>query len=192
MRASTASERDRKLRDLPHRFRCHQAQAMADLYDLYADLLYVLVKGIVKKPSVVDLLVQESFLRAWNRANELEETQPAMGSQLLQIARECAFDYIKSSNDRRDGLAIATPLFPAVAVQREQPSSHRAAIQKGFGILSKNEKRVVHLSFYQGLSQERIAEQLREPIGKVEEWAKAGKGRLMAKLDRYLLDLIVE
>jgi RNA polymerase sigma-70 factor (ECF subfamily) len=192
MRAATASERDRKLRDLPQRFRRRQPQALADLYDLYADLLYVLVKGIVKKPSVVDSLVQESFLRVWNRADELEEALPAMASELLRIGRQCALDYIQTSSDRRRGLAIATPEFPTVALKRDQSSQYRAAIREGFAILSKNEKRVVHLSFYQGLSRERIAEQLREPIEKIEEWTKAGKTRLMAKLDRYLLDLIVE
>jgi RNA polymerase sigma-70 factor (ECF subfamily) len=192
MRASAESERDRKLRDLPQRFRRHHPQALADLFDLYGDLLYVLVKGIVRKPSVVDSLVQESLLRAWNRASEFEETAPSIGSHLVRIARECAFDYVNSCKDRSGPRGIPTPALPVVALRRDQPLAHRDAIQEGFGSLSENERRVVHLSFYQGLSPEGIADQLHEPIGKVEEWARAGKTRLMAKLDRYLLDLIVE
>jgi DNA-directed RNA polymerase specialized sigma24 family protein len=115
MPAPVAAQTDRRLQNLPQRFRRRQPQALADLYNLYADLLYVLVKGIVKKPSVVDSLVEESFLRAWNRAEELEETLPSMGSQLLRIARECARDYLSFSSRLTP---IRTPEFPTTALKQ--------------------------------------------------------------------------
>lgn len=190
MRAPAVSESEQRFRNLPQRFRRHEPQALADLYDLYGELLYVLVKGIVKKPKVIDLLVQECFLRAWNNANELEETLPSVGLQLLRIARQCASDYLTLSD--AGAMPVAVPQFPIEAIKREHPLSQAQLIEDGIKCLSKAEKRVVNLSFYQGLSPVAIADQLHEPIEKVEESAKAAKSRLMAKLDRYLLDLIVE
>jgi RNA polymerase sigma-70 factor (ECF subfamily) len=58
--------------NLVRRLRRHQQEAMADLYDLYGRLLYVMIVRIVHNPSVAEDLVQESFLRAWNRAEQFK------------------------------------------------------------------------------------------------------------------------
>jgi RNA polymerase sigma-70 factor (ECF subfamily) len=50
--------------NLVRRLRQHEQEAMADLYDLYGRLLYVMIVRIVHNPPVAEDLVQESFLRA--------------------------------------------------------------------------------------------------------------------------------
>jgi DNA-directed RNA polymerase specialized sigma24 family protein len=94
---SSAGERDQESRNLIKRLRNQQPQALVELYNSYAELLYVLVKGIVHDPAIVDSLVQESFLRAWNRTGQLEETFPSIASWLVGIGRECALDHVKIS-----------------------------------------------------------------------------------------------
>ena len=69
------TETSRKTADtagmLVRRLQQHDQEAMADLYDLYGRMLYVLIVRIVHNPSVAEDLVQESFLRAWNRAGQV-------------------------------------------------------------------------------------------------------------------------
>lgn len=175
---------------LVRRLRQREPEAMADLYDLYGRLLYVLVVRIVKNPSVAEDLVQESFLRAWNRSMQLSDEYTSVGPWLVMIARHCALDYLKSSQAH---LSAQTPIedveFPSTTMDEEILTSDRARMLEGaFRNLSENQKRVIQMSFYEGLSQAAIAERLHQPLGTVKGWARSALSRLRGKLDPQLLD----
>jgi RNA polymerase sigma-70 factor (ECF subfamily) len=175
---------------LIQRLRSHDPDAMADLYDLYGRLLYVLIVRIVRNPSVAEDLVQESFLRAWNRAAQLSEEYTSVGPWLVMIARHCALDYLKSSQAHLSAqVSIEDVDFPAVTIDQEILNSDRARMMEAaFRNLSENQKRVIQLSFYEGLSHAAIAERLHQPLGTVKGWARAALSRLRGKLDPRLVD----
>src|SRR5579863_1924421 len=89
--------RSDKSGDLVMRLHRREPQVMAELYDLYGRLLYVLIVRIIRNPSVAEDIVQESFLRAWNRSAQLSDEYTSVGPWLVMIARHCALDYLKSS-----------------------------------------------------------------------------------------------
>ncbi len=164
---------------------------MADLYDLYGRLLYVLIVRIVRNPSVAEDLVQESFLRAWNRAEQLSDEYSSVGPWLVMIARHCALDYLKSSQNHLSAqVPIEDAEFPSVTMDGDILASDRARLLEGaFRNLSENQRRVIQMSFYEGLSQAAIAERLQQPLGTVKGWARSALSRLRGKLDPQLIDL---
>lgn len=176
--------------ELVRRLRRHEPEAMADLYDLYGRLLYVLIVRIVRNPSVAEDLVQESFLRAWNRSTQLSEEYNSVGPWLVMIARHCALDYLKSSQAHLSAqVSIEDADFPAVSMDQDILASDRARMIEGaFWNLSENQKRVIQLSFYEGLSHSAIAERLHQPLGTVKGWARSALSRLRGKLDPQLVD----
>ena len=176
--------------DLIQRLRRHDPDAMSDLYDLYGRLLYVLIVRIVRNPSVAEDLVQESFLRAWNRAGQLSDDYTSVGPWLVMIARHCALDYLKSSQAHLSAqVSIEDVDFPAITIDHEILNSDRARMMEAaFRNLSENQKRVIQLSFYEGLSHAAIAERLHQPLGTVKGWARAALSRLRGKLDPRLVD----
>lgn len=188
------TETSRKTADtagmLVRRLQQHDQQAMADLYDLYGRMLYVLIVRIVHNPSVAEDLVQESFLRAWNRAGQLSDSYASVGPWLVMIARHCALDYLKSSHAHVSPLAdIHDAEYAAVMIDQEILESDRARlIQGAFRNLSENQRQVIQLAFYEGLSQTAIAERLHQPLGTVKGWARSALARLRGKLDPTLLD----
>jgi RNA polymerase sigma-70 factor (ECF subfamily) len=163
---------------------------MADLYDLYGRMLYVLIVRIVHNPSVAEDLVQESFLRAWNRSAQLDENYGSVGPWLVMIARHSALDYLKSSHAQLSAFVpVEDAKFPAVMIDHEILESDRARlIQGAFRNLSENQRQVIQLAFYEGLSQTAIAERLHQPLGTVKGWARSALTRLRGKLDPKLLD----
>src|SRR5580698_7515573 len=179
--------------NLVRRLRLHEPEAMADLYDLYGRLLYVLIVRIVRNPSVAEDLVQESFLRAWNRAAQLSDEYTTVGPWLVMIARHCALDYLKSSQAHLSAqVSIEDADFPAITIDNDILASDRARMLEGaFRNLSENQKRVIQLSFYEGLSQSAIAERLHQPLGTVKGWARSALSRLRGKLDPQLVDFVV-
>lgn len=54
--------------DVVVRLQRREAQALAELYDRYGGMIYRLVLRIVRDTGIAEDLVQETFLRAWNRA----------------------------------------------------------------------------------------------------------------------------
>ena len=177
---------------LVRRLRQRDPEVMADLYDLYGRLLYVLIVRIVRNPSVSEDLVQESFLRAWNRSAQLSEEYQSVGPWLVMIARHCALDYLKSSQAHLSAQAPMNDVeFPAVSIDDEILNSDRVRMMEAaFRNLTENQKRVIELSFYEGLSHAAIAERLHQPLGTVKGWVRAALSRLRGKLDPHLVDFV--
>jgi RNA polymerase sigma-70 factor (ECF subfamily) len=191
MRPPNVKNIDDNSGNLVRRLRQRDPEAMADLYDLYGRLLYVVVVRIVHNPSVAEDLVQEAFLRAWNRSGQLKDDFNAVGPWLVTIARNCALDYRKSWQAHVSAQApLEDTEFPAVTMDEDILASDRARIiAEAFEDLSSNQKQVIQLSFYEGLSQADIAEKLHQPLGTVKGWARSALARLRGKLDPHLIDL---
>src|SRR5579862_9202454 len=82
--------------DLLARLQRRESQALAELYDRYGGMVFRLIARIVRDCGIAEDLVQETFLRAWNRAGAFDSERGAVGPWLLAIARNRALDYLRS------------------------------------------------------------------------------------------------
>jgi RNA polymerase sigma-70 factor (ECF subfamily) len=177
-----------RLGNLVRRLQAQDPQVMADLYDLYGRLLFVLIVRIVHDPSVAEDLVQECFLRAWNRSGQLNIAYDSVGPWLTAIARNCAIDYLKSSQAHFSALvSIEEARFPAISRDNDILVSDRARVIEGaLCNLTPEQKQVIQLSFYEGLSHVAIAERMQQPLGTVKGWARSALSNLRQNLDPHL------
>src|SRR5271154_1180625 len=79
------------------RLKRRDPQALAELYDRYGRLAYALVLRVVRDKAIAEDLVQETFLRVWNRVQSIDSEKGAIAPWLLAIARNRAIDYLRSS-----------------------------------------------------------------------------------------------
>src|SRR5678816_223729 len=75
-------------------------QALGELYDRYGRLVYGLILRVVRDTGIAEDLVQETFLRVWNRARAFDAHKGSLGPWLLAVARNRAIDYIRSAGGR--------------------------------------------------------------------------------------------
>ncbi len=94
--------------ELARRLQRREPDAMTTLYDRFGRLAYSVILAIVRDTGVAEDLVQETFLRVWNRAQAFEPGRGALGSWLLAIARNRAIDYVRSSGARINRNALGT------------------------------------------------------------------------------------
>src|SRR5689334_15285108 len=73
---------------------------MGDLYDRYGRLTYSLIYRVVRNAAVAEDLVQETFLRIWNRIQAFDQEKGALGPWVLTVARNRAIDYLRSVDGR--------------------------------------------------------------------------------------------
>jgi RNA polymerase sigma-70 factor, ECF subfamily len=182
--AAIASADDRELAE---RLKGREPQAMADLYDRYGRLAYALIFRIVKDTGVAEDLVQETFLRIWNRAQGFDHERGALGPWVMTAARNRAIDYIRSTEGRmsRNAFELEQNEHPAVFtdVEADILNSDRARrLRTAFEKLTPNQKLVIELAYYEGLSQSEMAARMKQPLGTIKTWTRAALRALREEL----------
>ena len=91
---------------LARRLKSREPEAMAELYDRYGRLAYSLIYRVVRNAAVAEDLVQETFLRVWNRVQSFDAERGALGAWVLTVARNRAIDHLRSVDGRMEAGAI--------------------------------------------------------------------------------------
>jgi RNA polymerase sigma-70 factor, ECF subfamily len=174
-------------RELVERLQRRDTQAMADLYDRFGRLVYSVIYAIVRDSGIAEDLLQETFVRIWNRVSGFDAQRGALGPWLLTIARNRAIDHIRSAGARNSKNLFeleerehkSTEIDAELDLQnKDQAKVIHAAMNK----LTVNQRRVIELAYYQGLSQMEIAEKLGEPLGTVKTWIRGALKKLREEL----------
>jgi RNA polymerase sigma-70 factor (ECF subfamily) len=177
--------------DLARRLQRHEPDAMRDLYDRFGKLAYSVVLAIVRDASTTEDLVQETFLRVWNRIQAFEPDRGALGPWLLAIARNRAIDHIRCSSSRMDRNAFELDVreHPSLFVdmQREvENTEHARIIRAAIKKLNANQQKVIELAYYEGLSQTEMAERMGQPLGTIKTWVRTALGVLREELGQVV------
>jgi RNA polymerase sigma-70 factor (ECF subfamily) len=164
--------------DLARRLKERDPQAMSDLYDRYGRLAYSLIFRIVRNGGIAEDLVQETFLRVWNRVQSFDQERGALGPWILTVARNRAIDYLRSIDGRMAAGALELDRvenpslfadFSDSALSLDRTRRLKGAFEK----LNPNQRMVIELAYYEGLSQTEMAEQMKQPLGTVKTWVRS-------------------
>jgi RNA polymerase sigma-70 factor, ECF subfamily len=172
--------------DLARRLKARDETAVGELYDRYGRLAYTLIYRIVRDKWVAEDLVQESFLRVWNRAHAFDAERGSLGPWILTVARNQALDYIRSVQGRVwSGMVSADSEHPGAFRDWEgdmldgiRLDQVRTALTK----LSDNQRTVIELAYFEGLSQSEMADRLKQPLGTVKTWIRTALKTLRDEL----------
>ncbi len=174
-------------RALVERLKRRDPQALAELYDRYGRLSYSLVLRVVRDKAIAEDLVQETFLRVWNRVHSIDSERGAIGPWLLAIARHRAIDYLRSSAGRDRNTAVEldetdhAPLYremEAGILISDQVRRVKAAMEK----LAPNHRTVVELAYFEGLSQSEMSAKMGQPLGTIKTWVRTALQSLRDEL----------
>jgi len=164
--------------DLARRLKAREPQAMSDLYDRYGRLAYSLIYRVVRNAAAAEDLVQETFLRVWNRAQSFDQQRGALGPWILTVARNRAIDFLRSIDGRMSAGALELDRLenPSLFSNFEDSalSIDRTRRLKGaFEKLSPNQRMVIELAYYEGMSQSEMADRMKQPLGTVKTWVRS-------------------
>lgn len=165
--------------------------ALGALYDRWVRSLYSLVFHLLKDADEAEDVVEETFWQAWRKASSYEPSRGAVSTWLLTIGRRRALDRLRAKGRRREesltqlgGLAdVASPLpDPFQATEGSERRSHVLAAFRG---LPDEQREVLELGYFQGLSQTEIAEMTGQPLGTVKTRMRLGMQKLREPLSMY-------
>jgi RNA polymerase sigma-70 factor (ECF subfamily) len=155
-----------------------QEWALAVLYDRYAAVLYGLALKILSENEPAQDVVHDAFLTAWRKAGMYNETRGNVATWLIVLCRNLAIDQYRAKMrlaSRRVEFEAAVEYLassdddPAVsAVASEDIQQLREALVN----LPPEQKQVIEMAYFQGMSQSEIAAATQTPLGTVKTRAR--------------------
>ena|ERR1700722_16209796 len=173
--------------DLARRLKAREPHAMSDLYDRYGRLAFSLIYRIVRNTAAAEDLVQETFLRVWNRAQSFDPQRGSLGPWILTVARNRAIDYLRSIDGRMSASSLELDRMenPALFSDLEDSAlsmDRTRRLKSAFEKLSPNQRMVIELAYFEGLSQTEMAERMKQPLGTVKTWVRSALKALREEL----------
>lgn len=167
---------------LMRRLKDRDQKALAELYDCYGRLVFHFILQLVGNRATAEDLTQEAFLRVWNGASGFDETRGSLKSWVLVIARNRTIDFLRSTEGRmiREAVALESAGTLAASLRWTQETSHLLA--QAMGSLTANQRLVLDLCYWEGMTQEEIADRLQRPLGTVKTWIRRALGSLRTVL----------
>lgn len=167
-------------RDLVHQLRRGDTQALAALYDRYAQLVYTLALRILQNPTEAEDLTQDVFVQFW-QGQKYDPDRGSVGSYLATYTRSRALDRLRVSQGRSAILKKAqhlTGASPPTPLDQAAQSEQRQQLRQALDQLPPTEREVLEIAYFEGLSQSQIAERLGLPLGTVKTRSRQGLLRL--------------
>ena len=184
--AAAAAERAHFDAELLRRMGRSDREAFAQLYDRFSRPLYATALRILHNTAEAEDIVQDVFLALWEKATTYEPGRGSAFAWAVTLTRNRAIDRVRMRKRRSELLAETTaedagtqptesgPDSADGLVLKEQAGAVRAAV----AALPADQQRAVELAFFSGLTQQEIAEKLREPLGTVKARIRRGLLRL--------------
>ncbi len=192
---SNAPEHDDRTIELDLLARIAQRERVAfeELYTRYSNILYATAMKFLKQDADAQDVVQDVFIQIWDKAKLYD---PAKGKPLtwaLTLTRNRSIDRIRAIQRRsrlRDDFEKESTVDESTGVREalsEVDASEKGQILRdAVSQLSRQQRKVIELAFFGGLTQSEIAEKLGEPLGTVKARARRGLMKLKEILGHQL------
>jgi RNA polymerase sigma-70 factor (ECF subfamily) len=181
---------------LVRRVVAREEAALAELYDRYASLLLAVARRILFAGPDAEEVVQESFLQVWLQADRYDPARSSVSTWLVLIGRSRALDRLRSrqARDRAVAAAEAEPQAPADASSGGERhvlhAERRRRVREALDDLPEEQREVLELAFFGGLSQTEISTRTGAPLGTVKTRALLGMKKLRQALREEVRELM--
>jgi RNA polymerase sigma-70 factor, ECF subfamily len=194
---SAPSEAPRALDDraLIQRVAAGDDGALAELIDRHSPILTSLAGRILGDPADAEEVVLEAFVHAWNRADRYDPARSSVSTWLVLIARSRAIDRLRSRRVTERTAEAARQENPAPhesprAARNVFNGERRRRVAAALRELPTEQREVIELAYYGGLTQSEIAARTGTPLGTVKTRTLLAMNKLRAALGDALGELL--
>jgi RNA polymerase sigma-70 factor (ECF subfamily) len=182
-------ELDRLDLELHVRLRAGDPQAFEELYKRYAPGAYGLALRVTGHELLAQEVAHDAFLALWRAPEAFDPSRGPFRSFFLSLVHHRAVDTVRREQRLRTRTDRAANLEPfagediAEDVVEEAWIAHRRTeVRKALTELPDEQRRVLEMAYFGGMTQAAIADELHIPLGTVKTRTLAA----MQKLRRFL------
>lgn len=155
---------------LINQFKNKDVKAFDALYNYYNASLLGVIYAIVKDQDLAKDVLQDVFVKIWNKSDSYSKEKGRFFTWILNIARNTAIDKIRSKNFKQSNKNLDVQNFVDIIESNENFNSKSdfIGIKNFVSKLTEKCKNVIDYLFFKGYTQKETAEVLEIPIGTVK------------------------
>jgi RNA polymerase sigma factor (sigma-70 family) len=177
--------------ELHRRIAAGDRAAFDELYRRYGSASYGLALRITAQEALAQEVVQDAFLALWRAPEAFDPARGAFRSFFLSLVHHRAVDAVRREERLRKRTERASNLEPThgedVAedvVEVAYLGVRRKEVREALEVLPPEQRQVIELAYFGGLTQTRIAERLSIPVGTVKTRTLAAMRKLRRALEQ--------
>lgn len=141
--------------------------ALAILFQRHSRLVYAVALRVLKDPSQAEDLMQEVFMHIWKKPLGLDPTRGKFGAFLSVMTRNRAVDVLRTR--RQEQFPEAFDVVSSFDLAKD--SERRLILERvreAAGFLPVEQRSMLDLAFFEGLTHSEIAAKTNVPLGTVK------------------------
>lgn len=167
--------------------------ALGALYDRWSPLVFSLCVHILGDDDEAEEAVEETFWQAWRQAGRYDIARGAVSTWLTTIARTRALDRLRATRRRKeeamsDLSQTKRTMVEETARRGDDPArgaevaERRALVRQALLALPTEQREVLELAYFRGLSQTEIAAHTGQPLGTIKTRVRLAMEKLRDRL----------
>jgi RNA polymerase sigma-70 factor (ECF subfamily) len=182
-------EDDQRDLELHRRLSDRDKDAFGELYQRYGRSAFGVALRVTAQEVIAQEVVQDAFLALWRAPEAFDATRGAFRSFFLSLVHHRAVDAVRREERLRKRTERASNLEPATG---EDPAEdvvedaylrvRRKEVRAAIASLPAEQRNVLDMAYFGGMTQARIAEELGIPLGTVKTRTLAAMRKLRAAL----------
>lgn len=155
---------------LVEQFQKKNESAFESLYYMYQDSIRGVIFNIVRNDDMAEELMQDVFIKAWNKADTYSASKGRMFTWLLNIARNTAIDKTRSKDFKKGKQNLKVDFFVDILENETDLNRQTDAIGLKAFVEKLDDKcqKVIELLYFRGFTQKEASETLEMPIGTIK------------------------
>jgi len=148
-------------------------KAISLLYEHYGDTLYGVAFKVVRNEEIAQDVLQESFVKIWNKAHTYDPAKAKLFTWLFRITRNTAIDKIRSLSNKTDK-EIQLDVSDVYNVGKEDIRPELMDMKKQLDRIEDKYRIVLEALFFEGMTQQEASDELGIPLGTIKSRLKIG------------------
>lgn len=172
---------NQELETLIQRIAERDQDALGQFYDQTRQVIFGLLVKILGDYHTAEEALVDVYLKVWNRAELYSRERGSVFSWLVTIARTRAIDTLRAGRNEPVNRKEALRHESSEEANPEQMSilqEHRSVVIRALAKLQPEQRQVIELAYFFGMSHSEIAEETGEPLGTVKSRIRSGMIRL--------------
>lgn len=160
-----------------------EVKAFAALYDRFAGIMLATAKRMLGDRGGAEDLMHDVFMEVWRNVDNYDPSRATVRTWILVRLRSRALDRLRSATVRREVTTDdVAPREAAPVAEDPSLAPDRAAVVAALRNLPDEQRMVIELSYFQGLTSSEIAERMGSPLGTVKSRSAAGLAKIRSAM----------
>lgn len=157
-------------------------KALARLYDDYSAALFGVIQRITGDREKAEEVLQDAFVRIWRSASTYDAERGRAFTWMLNIARNAAIDVVRTKGHQMKEKIRDLDKHVYRLDSGDAPQGDHIGMDRVLAGLTEENRQMIDMAYYQGYSQQEIADRTGLPLGTVKSRTRSALTQLREML----------